>query len=89
MDKNYKDGIIKLVEDVMNRYLKRNLQSLIDDIGIERKMADVHLSVKKFTNEIMDERDSLDAKTIVVKRSKLTIDDKDCKVLSFSDITAY
>lgn len=59
MDKNYKDGIIKLVEDVMNRYLKRNLQSLIDDIGIERKMADVHLSVKKFTNEIMDERDSL------------------------------
>ena len=31
MDKNYKDGIIKLVEDVMNRYLKRNLQSYIED----------------------------------------------------------
>ena len=38
---------------------------------------------------LMDEYDSAVSKTIVVKRSKLKIDDRECKVLSFSDITAY
>ena len=38
---------------------------------------------------MLDEYDSAGSKTIVVKRSKLKIDERECKVLSFSDITAY
>ena len=38
---------------------------------------------------LMDENDVANSKTIVVKRTKLKIDENECKVLSFSDITAY
>ena len=73
MDKNYKDGIIKLVEDVMNRYLKRNLQSYIEDPfkDMERNVLNASVEFKKLSNMVMDDSD-------VIKKELMRIDDAVC-----------
>jgi len=70
MDKNYKDGIIKLVEDVMNRYLKRNLQSLIESgpfKDMERNVLNASIQFKKLSDMVMDDSD-------VIKKELVRID---------------